>query len=268
MRFRVLMFPVRKDKIQAVIIVGIVLVTGIVVQAVCPSSCDCKREIEADCSNRSFNSLPFGGFSRNLQRFDISFNNIKVIEGLTMRRRNIPSLMHLNLSNNIINKIENVAFMGLGDLQVIDLSSNNITTLHNDTFRYPPKLKWLSLAYNHLQVLLGIPFLISDSLEVLHLEHCGFTEISFHTFERITYLRELYLSKNDIKTIIPDSGSSLRQLKVLNLSDNLLKRLHEEVISLPNLENLNYTNNKIKSVNEMFDLSSGNSVDCESHSEL
>ena len=141
------------------------LTTVIIVSAQCPHSCDCTKEFIANCTNLDLRYFPFGKFGNKLYKLDVSFNKIKTIEELTIRRRYITSLKQLNVSNNIVETIHRKSFIGQGTLQEIDLSRNNIRTLYPDTFKYPPNLIWLSLRGNkNLQIVILFKFQFHFSL--------------------------------------------------------------------------------------------------------
>ncbi|KAJ9601430.1 hypothetical protein L9F63_000454 [Diploptera punctata] len=223
----------------------IILISKTVVEAQCPTVCECKTEYTAKCVKANLKIFPIG-FSNKLQNLDISSNFIKNIDELTIRRRYITSLKQFNISNNVLELIDKKSFFGLGKLEKIDLSWNKIKKLYPDTFKYLPNLKWLSLQGNeNLFIKDNEAFLINESLQILHLQNCNLINISMKSFDGLPTLKELYLTHNFIKTIQANSEAALITLQILDLSDNSLCEIPKQIIRLPNLEQLDTANNKI-----------------------
>jgi Leucine-rich repeat (LRR) protein len=175
-----------------------------------------------------------------LLKLDISGNRITELGALTIRQWMIVSLKELNLSNNLIDKIDGKSLIGQSGLEKLDLSGNKITTFPLATFVYPPRLQWLSLANNaELQVPEHSPLLESDSLEVLHLEYCNIDKIRVTNLEKLRNLKELYLSHNKIKTLSTETKEDLaffKNIGLLDISHNKLQELLRETTTLPKHE--------------------------------
>jgi hypothetical protein len=144
----------------------------------------------------------------------------------------------------------------------VDLSSNELEHISEETFMYIPTLEWLSLANNKK---LNIPddthFLRSRNLKVLHLESCGIHRISLSSFGDLIELRELYLSHNKITSLDMGSHSSwqpLIRILCLDLSYNNLGEVPQALTQLLRLEDLNMRYNKLS--NEIDILHVGRNV--------
>jgi Leucine-rich repeat (LRR) protein len=238
---------------QLLILIGLAGL-GCGVQVQCPAPCICSAT-EATCEDSSLTDFPEVKFPSGLQKLVISRNNITKLDKLTIRKWMIFSLKQLNLSNNMINTINEESLMAQSGLEKLDLSRNKITNIPLKTFIYPPRLQWLSLANNReIQMAENTPLLESDSLQVLHLEYCNLRKISAANFEKIVKLEELHISHNKIETVTTKregSVPSLMNIKILDISYNQLQQLPTEIMSLPNLEKLALRHNKLKVLCEM-----------------
>jgi Leucine-rich repeat (LRR) protein len=224
------------------------------VEVQCPAACICNTT-EATCVDASLTEFPEGRFPSGLFKLDICMNNITRLDEYTIRKWMIVSLRQLNLSNNAINIINENALIAQSGLEKLDLSGNKLTNIPLKTFMYPPRLQWLSLARNReIQVAEDKPLLESDSLLVLHLEHCNIRKLSAVNFKKVVKLQELYLSHNKIESILTLTEGPVRSLmniRILYISYNHLRQLPQEIISLPNLEKLDARNNELKMLCEM-----------------
>jgi Leucine-rich repeat (LRR) protein len=230
---------------------------GCGVQVQCPAPCVCNAT-EATCVSSSLTEFPQGKFPSSLLKLDISRNKITQLHEYTIRKWMIVSLRQLNLSNNAINIINENALIAQSLLEKLDLSGNAITNIPLKTFMYPPRLQWLSLANNRqIQVTEATPLLQSNSLLVLHLEYCNLRKLSAVNLEKMVKLQELYISHNKIESISTKTegpGRCLMNIKILDISYNMLRQLPPEIISLPNLEKLDVRNNKLKVLCELKSL--------------
>ncbi|XP_033755716.1 uncharacterized protein LOC117338471 [Pecten maximus] len=113
----------------------------------------------------------------------------------------LPSLQHFHLENNNIGNVmdidrEGKLFAGLHNLQTLDLSNNQIQTIHDSSFRDLIKLQQLNLRQNRVS---------------------GWGP---HLFNKITKLYNLDLSHNMIALVNKTSVQDLGNLLSLNLTDN------------------------------------------------
>ena len=218
----------------------------------CQFPCHCESGT-ANCTHKNLAVLPHE-FSNTLRVLDISYNKIKHINHQTFKTRDIMSLENLNVSNNLLTEIYNTTFMGQDSLEEVDFSGNDLKKISPDAFKYPPKLKRLSLKNNKfLEIPENGPFLISSSLEVLNLENCSLVVFTVESFVSLTSLKELYLSHNNLERLVIDAPSFLPTLRILDLSYNYLQVVSEEMISFPNLEQLEIMHNTVKMIGKKND---------------
>ena len=147
----------------------------------------------------------------------ISFNNIKIID-----------FQNCNLYDNDINLLENLF---TSNLQYLDLSQNKIIDLEifNKKEVYN-NLEFLNLSNNNIN-------------NIIPLFHCKFNN-----------LKKLNLSYNNISDIdcLGFDNIYFDQLQILNLSNNIIKKLNK--INIPSLINLILINNEIDTgINEFLE---------------
>ncbi|XP_022553553.2 protein phosphatase 1 regulatory inhibitor subunit PPP1R7 homolog [Brassica napus] len=146
-------------------------------------------------------------FSRLLV-FDISFNEITSLEGLSKAS---STLKELYVSKNEVNKIMEIEH--LHDLQILELGSNRLWVMVN--MESLTKLEELWLGRNRIKVvnLCGLRCIKKISLQSNQLT-------SMKGFEDCVALEELYLSHNGISKM--EGLSALVNLRVLDVSNNKL----------------------------------------------
>ncbi|KAL0658147.1 hypothetical protein Bca4012_078732 [Brassica carinata] len=161
-------------------------------------------------------------FSRLLV-FDVSFNEITSLEGLSKAS---STLKELYVSKNEVNKIMEIEH--LHDLQILELGSNRLWVIVN--MESLTKLEELWLGRNRIKVvnLCGLRCIKKISLQSNQLT-------SMKGFEDCVALEELYLSHNGISKM--EGLSALVNLRVLDVSNNKLTSV-DDIQSLTKLEDL------------------------------
>jgi hypothetical protein len=142
----------------------------------------------------------------------------------------VTELVNLNLANNLIRCVAPQAFLGLAELERLDLSGNNLIYIHPDIFNHNEKLFWLSLADNRFFTLpsQGL-FFYGYALTFLDLSNCSVDNISQQIFKDTQKVRYLNLSNNTIRSIQPGTFGPLKQLRCLDISFNSLTSLHIDI---------------------------------------
>ncbi|XP_019633884.1 PREDICTED: LOW QUALITY PROTEIN: uncharacterized protein LOC109477245 [Branchiostoma belcheri] len=147
-------------------------------------------------SNNSLSAVPYN-LPRTLHQLFLQDNRITALEPFTFST--LPQLKRLYLRGNRLtdNKVADQAFDGLGDLQLLDLSKNNLTSIPDDMPR---------------------------SLQKLYLEGNELSTLPLGAFKKVGSLTELDLSNNLLRTsgLHPTAFSFLPQLETLDMSENLL----------------------------------------------
>jgi cbb3-type cytochrome oxidase subunit 3 len=167
--------------------------------------------------------------SRKLFALDWSHNDLPFLCNRMFLELKAVEIVNLNLASNAIRCIAQHAFLGLEELERLDLSRNNLTYIHQDTFKYNRKLHWLSLAENKLFTLPSESvFIYVLSLRFLDLSCCSVIDISYRMFKDIENIKYLNISHNQIRNIKQGTFDLLKELRCLDISFNSLSSLHSD----------------------------------------
>lgn len=136
-------------------------------------------------------------------------------------------LIVLNLSFNRIKAIFEYTFRGLGKLRILSLENGTLFHIGAGTFRPTRSLEMLNLANNPLtatQNLTSAQFEGLNALKVLILTNCGIRRFNDddNIFEMMPNLTHLILRNNQLYSISAETLKPLKNLHVLDLSENLL----------------------------------------------
>ncbi|KAJ0243883.1 Exostosin family protein [Hirschfeldia incana] len=180
--------------------------------------------------------VPEIGIFSKLLVFDVSFNEITSLQGLSKASN---TLKELYVSKNEVNKIMEIEH--LHDLQILELGSNRLRVMENmENFT---KLDELWLGRNRIKVvnLCGLRCIKKISLQSNRLT-------CMKGFEDCVALEELYLSHNGISKM--EGLSTLVNLRVLDVSNNKLTSV-DDIQNLTKLEDLWLNDNQIESLEEI-----------------
>jgi internalin A len=179
---------------------------------------------------------------KKLEHLSLKNNALKILPTIVFTLEN---LKYLNLSDNQIQKVDDHYFRNLINIEKVDISYNQITSISPERIEYP-KCKILSIKGNKLQ---KFPTAVSDviTIEKLDLSENNINSIEDDAFDRLEDLIELDLSFNEL-TYLPTSIGKLKKLKRLNLSGNKIASLPKEFENLISLEFLDFDNNPIGKV--------------------
>ncbi|XP_054163982.1 toll-like receptor 6 [Oppia nitens] len=161
------------------------------------------------------------------------------------------SLTELYLQNNSISVLPPGLFNQLGQMVLLDLSHNEITThwINTDTFSDLIRLIQLDLSHNRLSRIDAQTFRNQYSLEVLQLHHNEIETIADNAFQSLYNLHTLVLSHNRLQRIDSLSLSGLHVLNMLALDSNKLDFIHGTAFkNITNLMELNVSSNRLESV--------------------
>ncbi|XP_065079748.1 uncharacterized protein LOC135702642 [Ochlerotatus camptorhynchus] len=148
----------------------------------------------------------------------------------------MPRLDQINLSDNVIEKIEVGAFYGNMQLEQIDLRSNQLRRVPSEMLTPLVSIRRIDLSLN-VELAPGDsePFLISTALENLRCDECGFVTVQKYTFAMLPNLKKLYLRRNKISQI---HGLAFPQLDltILMLESNALKSIDPCILKVMKLK--------------------------------
>ncbi|XP_025990987.1 protein artichoke isoform X2 [Solenopsis invicta] len=208
--------------------------------------------------------------------------------------RTLNSLQHVNLQGNQLAMLGDVfqlsaseSSSGGSSLVSIQLDSNGLAVLHNDSLRGQASVRIMWLGHNkltHLQAPLFRDLLLVErlyltnnsiskiedaafqpmqALKFLELSMNKLSHVTTRTFSELHELEELYLQDNGLRRLDPYALTALKKLRVLDLANNYLTVLQDAMFQedLPiktlNLKNCSITtieNGAFRGLNNLFDL--------------
>lgn len=206
----------------AIVILIFIFTQPFNVKCLCPMRCTCLEEkLSVNCKESSLDVVP------------ITLN---------------PGIRELFLSSNLIKSISS-SFSFYTHLSILDLSSNQISSLHKKNFQHQRNLQLLILSGNRLTHLTNESFIGLDSLRSLNLAENLLTILTSRTFTGLTKLEKLDLSRNSINEISDEAFYGLNSLKWLNLRSNQLTSVPSAALYLvPNLSLLDLGHNSLTSL--------------------
>uniref|UniRef100_A0A3P9A171 Toll-like receptor 5 n=3 Tax=Esox lucius TaxID=8010 RepID=A0A3P9A171_ESOLU len=148
-------------------------------------------------------------------------------------------------------------FEGLknSDVQILDLSKCSIFALQNAVFSPLKEVKNITLAQNRINQIERGAFLGLENLETLNLSYNLLGEIYSFTFDKLHNILKLDLSYNHIGALGYQAFSGLPNLQILDLTGNSIRELNTygSPAPLPNLQHLRLADNKITSLQGLWD---------------
>ncbi|XP_023286960.1 vasorin-like [Seriola lalandi dorsalis] len=217
------------------------LSSGLVLSSDCPTDCSCPLQDSIFCINRRSSTVPRApATTRELYIFQIGISTLSQEDF-----KGMVELEMLDLSQNELAEIPDGVFEMLSKLKNLDLSSNHITHISKDSFSGLVQLERLYLHANRIQSIHLDAFEGLEMLLELKLQGNQLTSLPFLHFPRLLLLD---LSNNNI----PNLGVSdlqtphLEAFKVASLG---LTSLDVDLIaSLGNLHELDISLNQLAEV--------------------
>lgn len=219
---------------EALLVLLLVLLLGLHVLAVCPSTCSCARSHrEVDCSWRGLRQLP-DGLQHNVRSLNLSHNRLHNLDGQLSaythlrfldlshnRLGHVPaglprSLWHLYAASNRLQLLEKNDTVFQWNLRMLDLSNNRLerATFINNTLI---NLCTLNLSYNHFWTL---PTNLPVQLETIDLSHNLLVKVLPGSLDRLLRLTHFYLHANRFSTLPFGLLDKMTSLRVITLGDN------------------------------------------------
>ncbi|XP_013404210.1 slit homolog 2 protein [Lingula anatina] len=216
----------------------------------CPGGCSCTIEI-VDCRNGDHTQIPWN--LPDVTSVKEMYLNHNHIVSIVAELREYGNLEVLDLSDNQISLVSNFSFITSRSLKVLSLSSNRMTSLKANTFVGLTSLQVLLLSGNSFSHLDGGVFAALTSLNVLDLSSSGIFSIDTRAFDGLRSLRTLNLSTNSLTSVPSAQLRQVPNLVTLTLDDNKIKTLPEEALScdrFPKLQTLSIKYNRVMSVSK------------------
>lgn len=203
-------------------------------------------------SNSTLSKIPTIIFTKMPNLVFFRAMNISLMQIYREDFRDAKNVTNLYLNNNIIRTLEDYTFMHLKKLQILDLSSNLITSINKETFGGTSETLFeVKLCDNMLTTL----------------DYSALTPLA----QGKKYPLELHLENNEIKDVKKSEGTSHLHFQLLSLNNNHLSAFscpnikintfrlennHLEAISMENcsIEYLQLTSNKLQHLHVRNDL--------------
>ncbi|KAD6795148.1 hypothetical protein E3N88_06044 [Mikania micrantha] len=198
--------------------------------------------LELVLRDNQLKNIPDVSIFKSLLVFDVSFNEISSMSGLSKASN---TLKELYVSKNEVTKIEEIEHFH--ELQILELGSNRIRVMEN--MQNLTNLQELWLGRNRIK---SINLCGLKGIQKLSLQSNRLT--SMKGLEECTSLEELYLSHNGIAKM--EGLSTLINLRVLDVSSNKLAAI-EDIEKLTRLEDLWFNDNQLASLDGISEAVSG-----------
>ncbi|XP_071752361.1 vasorin-like [Centroberyx gerrardi] len=195
------------------------LSSGLVLSDDCPADCTCQTQDAIFCIQRRSSTVP---------RVPTSTKNLYIFQ-------------------NGIDTLAQDDFRGLGDLEMVDLSQNELTEVPGGVFETLSMLKNLDLSSNYITHISKDSFSGLVQLERLYLHANRIQSIHLEAFEGLEMLLELKLQGNQL-TSLP--SLHLPRLLLLDLSHNNIPTLGSSDLQTPHLEALKVASLGLTSLDE------------------
>jgi Leucine-rich repeat (LRR) protein len=186
----------------------------------------------------------------------IEKTNDEFLQSLTLTNENFifSQLIEFNVKNKLLKNISNSSLRQLfsSNLRKLSLNDCKIKFIEKATFNFMLQLTRLSLVRNEITSIENNSFLYppfeSNILE-MYLSENKLKKIERGTFAGLTRLQKLYLDENQLEQIEENSFSYLNALKELNLQSNMIKMVRNEMFfDNSNLEILHLYKNSIEDI--------------------
>ncbi|KAL4226043.1 otolith morphogenesis [Mactra antiquata] len=202
---------------------------------------------ELKINHNKLTELPVLRGNPVLNRLELTHNKIHTINGNGLMR--VPQLDMLDLSYNDIGHVTNSSFPANLSITKLFLRHNEIILFEAGCFYNLTKLEILKLNKNKISHLPKDLFAKNTNLKQLDLSKNQLSRLMGLTFTVLTKLQLLKLRKNSIHTLDDGVFFGLSELLELQLDENNLTTISPGwLFGLSNLEKLSVSNNKINTI--------------------
>ncbi|XP_022823488.1 uncharacterized protein LOC111354321 [Spodoptera litura] len=188
----------------------------------CPQECKCvwaSGNKQADCSHSRLNDIP-RNLSAEIQNLDLTGNELYEITRHAFHDVGLINLKKLILRECKLLTIQRNGLSGLAIMIELDLSKNDLKTLHADTFKETAKIRWILLNDNQIEKLEDGLFNNLPFLQKVELSNNKILQIGMKTFMNVPKLNILRLDGNKLEYLKIDTLSALTSLSNLDVHDN------------------------------------------------
>jgi Leucine-rich repeat (LRR) protein len=162
---------------------------------------------------------------RDTPNLDLSTIGLGFVSDVNFLARSYQHFLSLNLSMNVVKKIDITFLLRFPNVQTLDLSRNCLETLDvNDQLSFR-NLLVLNISHNLISSV--HPFTFSNlSLEILDLSYNRLIRFWVADYE----INQLFINDNKISQIEIDSGH-FKEMKVLNANNNKLRIFQVQLLN-------------------------------------
>lgn len=175
---------------------------------------------------------------RSLKHLVMAINNLERIEPGAFP----PSLSSLHIGRNQLTSL-NGTVRDLGNLKMLFINSNNLTTLEGELPTGTDNLFMLMAMDNLLE---SLPEALKNyhNLDTIFLDENLLTTLN-RTFAQSKRLRALYASRNKIEYLATNEFEEALNIDEVHLEENLLTSLNGSIVPLTKLRLANFSYNEI-----------------------
>lgn len=161
-----------------------------------------------------------------------------------------PNLEFLKLENVKINSIDEISLQNCQYLKILLLNNNEIREISQRLFSENSELHEIHIISNQLETLHDETFEMQENLKQLILSNNKISFLPSGIFKSLWGLHTLNLDENQIEILDPKWFMKLKSLVKLSLKSNLIYDLPQEIFSnLNNLEVLELNSNHLTVIN-------------------
>ena len=207
--------------------------------------------ITLDTANCGIMTIAEGAYQghEHVIRLDLSDNPLSTVRPEMFYGLGAISLGVIQLPNCNLTELPSDIFDRLFGLFYVDVSENQLTALHPDTFSHQLFLLALILKSNLLSSLPANIFRVNKNMQWLDLGNNQFTELNPDVFKPVPELRLLILDHNEFRTLSAGTFKALTKLDVLTLQDNDLEEVPPEAFKgLNDVDMLDLSGNRFSTL--------------------
>lgn len=189
-----------------------------------------------DCSNLHLSVIP-KNVPKHILRLNLSRNELESLADDAFDEC-CGDLKVLDLSHNHLSTLTKKHFEKLKNLETLYLGANKLTSLAPDTFEALISLQRLDLRRNPIKFDDPSPegLFIQSSVVELNLDYCGIKDFPEDAFKNMRQLRNLTLAGNPIDESLDTSAfeplENLLKLRIPNLTEATIYLICEKLISI------------------------------------